>query len=259
MFKNNKAAKNDQSKQSEAMQPKKEAPLATPNGQGGFDDGFDQSDIKIPRAKLMHGLSPEMQDPDIRKIIPTLAIGSIINSLTKELVGEEFIPIFPFKNYIRFNPKKKDDPNFDASLEPGVIIWSTNDHMDPRVAETKFGSNGEKPKAIAFMNFFCYFPGSLVPLVVSFSKTSYSAGKDLYSLTRFTGAPMYKCKYKLTFEMKTTDTNTYPIFKIQAAGQSSSEELKFAQNWWNMYSTKAKDMQVDHENEDDKDDVKRPY
>jgi len=95
--------------------------------QRGFESGVDQQDLIIPRAKLIQALSPEMQDG-----LPGIKIGAIINSLTKEPLPEEFIPIFSFKNYIRFNPRSKDDPNFDSDFEPGAIIWRSADPSDPQ-------------------------------------------------------------------------------------------------------------------------------
>ena len=135
------------------------APLAKHTGaQRGFEAGVDQEDLIIPRAKLIQALSPEMSDKNLRKQFPDIQPGAIINSLTREPLGDEFVPIFMFKNYIRFNPRSKDDPNCDDNHEPGAIIWRSNDPLDPKVqAETKFGDNGEKPAATTFINFFCYF------------------------------------------------------------------------------------------------------
>ncbi len=118
--------------------------------QRGFEGGVDQEDLIIPRAKLIQALSPELAEG-----VEGIKIGSIINSLTKEILAQDFIPIFTFKNFIRFNPRSKDDPNFDSDYEPGAVIWKSVDPMDPRVKEqTKFGPNGEKPVAITFINFF---------------------------------------------------------------------------------------------------------
>ena len=79
---------------------------------------------------------------------------------------QEFVPIFAFKNFIRFNPRSKDDPNFNPNFEPGSVIWKSSDPLDPKVQqETKFGANGEKPLALTFLNFFSYFPGVSMPTV----------------------------------------------------------------------------------------------
>ena len=114
--------------------------------QRGFEGGVDREDLIIPRAKLMQALSPELTEG-----LEGIKVGSVINSLTKEVLPQEFIPIFMFKNYIRFNPRSKDDPNFDSEFDPGAVIWKSTDPLDPKVkAEARFGPNGEKPVATTF-------------------------------------------------------------------------------------------------------------
>ncbi|WP_348260365.1 hypothetical protein, partial [Salmonella enterica] len=69
--------------------------------QRGFESGITQEDLIIPRAKLIQALSPEITEGlGVRP-------GDIINSLTKEVLPDEFIPVFMFKNFIRFNPRSK--------------------------------------------------------------------------------------------------------------------------------------------------------
>ena len=220
--------------------------------QRGFESGVYQEDLIIPRAKLIQALSPEMQEG-----IEGVKVGTILNSLTKEVLPNEFIPIFSFKNYIRFNPRSKDDPNFDADFEPGAIIWRSNDVSDPHVLEqTKFGANGEKPLAVTFLNFFSYFPGLAMPVIVSFSKTSYRTGKQLLSLGKFCGGDMFSRKYKLASHMETNDVGTYAVLKVAPAGDASAEEFAICERLWNDFANKAKDIQVHVE---DSNEEERPY
>lgn len=220
--------------------------------QRGFEAGVDQEDLIIPRAKLIQALSPEMQEG-----IEGVKVGTIINSLTKEVLPNEFIPIFSFKNYIRFNPRSKDDPNFDSDFEPGAIIWRSTDVSDPHVLEqTKFGPNGEKPVAVTFLNFFSYFPGVAMPVIVSFSKTSYRTGKQLLSLGKFCGGDMFSRKYRLSSQMETNDVGTYAVLKIAPAGDASTEEFAISERLWNDFAAKAKDIQVHVE---DSNEEERPY
>lgn len=214
--------------------------------QRGFESGVEQDDLIIPRAKLIQALSPEMTEG-----LAGVRVGSIINSLTKEVLPAEFVPIFAFKNYIRFNPRSKEDAAFDSSFEPGAIIWRSDDPLDPRVVkETAFGPNGEKPLATVFLNFFSFFPGVAMPVIVSFSKTSYRAGKQLYSLCKFSGGDMFSRKYTLTGEMESNDIATYAVLKVKAAGIATPEEYKIGEQLWNEYSRKVKDITVHDENGD---------
>ena len=233
--------------------------------QRGFENGVDKEDLVIPRAKLIQALSPEMTDRELKKQFPELSVGSIVNSLTKEPLSEEFIPIFIFKNYIRFNPRSKDDANFDDKFEPGAIIWRSNDPLDPRVqAETKFGDNGEKPAATTFLNFFCYFPSQPMPIIVSFSKTSYKTGKTLLSLGKFGGGDLFSRKYKLAADMETNDIATYAVLKVQPTGIATPDEYSICEKLWNDFAAKAKDIKVHEEGTDETEnaaptETRRPY
>ena len=223
--------------------------------QRGFEGGVDQEDLIIPRAKLIQALSPELTEE-----LEGIKVGVIINSLTKEILPQEFIPIFTFKNYIRFNPRSKDDPNFDSDYEPGAVIWKCVDPLDPRVKEqTKFGPNGEKPVAVTFINFFSYFPGVAMPVIVSFSKTSYKAGKNLLSLAKFCGGDMFCRKYKLVSQMETNDVATYAVLKVKPVGAVSPEEFQLCERLWNEFSAKVEAIQVHEEDVPEEAGEKRPY
>ena len=221
---------------------KTEAALATGSHQRGFEGGITQEDLIIPRAKLIQALSPEITEG--LGVKP----GAIINSLTKEVLPDEFIPVFMFKNYIRFNPRSKTDTNFDSAYEPGAVVWKSTDPEDPKVlAETRFGPSGEKPIATTFLNFFSCFPGVPMPVIVSFSKTSYKAGRQLLSLAKFCGGDMFSRKYRLSSLMETNDIATYAVLKVAPAGAVSPEEYKLCERLWNDFSEKAKEIQVHEE------------
>jgi len=223
--------------------------------QRGFEGGVDQEDLIIPRAKLIQALSPELTEE-----LEGIKVGVIINSLTKEILPQEFIPIFTFKNYIRFNPRSKDDPNFDSDYEPGAVIWKCVDPLDPRVKEqTKFGPNGEKPVAVTFINFFSYFPGVAMPVIVSFSKTSYKAGKNLLSLAKFCGGDMFARKYKLYSQMETNDVATYAVSKVKPVGAVSPEEFQLCERLWKEFSSKVESIQVHEGDVPEEVEEKRPY
>lgn len=223
-----------------------ETALAAGPRQRGFESGITQEDLIIPRAKLIQALSPEITEG--LGVKP----GDIINSLTKEVLPDEFIPVFMFKNFIRFNPRSKADPNFDPAYEPGAVIWKSTDPADPKVvAETMFGQNGEKPIATTFLNFFSYFPGVPMPVIVSFSKTSYRAGRQLLSLAKFCGGDMFSRKYRLMSLMETNDIATYAVFKVVPVGSTNPEDYSLCERLWNDFSAKAKDIHVHEETTDD--------
>ncbi|MFA5161884.1 MAG: hypothetical protein WC421_06525 [Elusimicrobiales bacterium] len=234
---------------------KKKLAMQPAGQQRGFEAGVTQEDLIIPRAKLIQALSPELTQG-----VEGIKVGSIINSLTKEQLPQEFIPVFMFKNFIRFNPRSKEDPNYDADYEPGAVIWKSGDMDDSKIAEAaRFGPNGEKPVATAFLNFFSYFPGVPMPVIVSFSKTGYKTGKQLLSLARFCGGDMFSRKYKLYSQAESNSVATYCVLKVSAAGSASPEEYKTCEKLWRDFSAKAKDIQVHDDDAAEEAQDSRPY
>ncbi|OQA55922.1 MAG: hypothetical protein BWY42_01257 [Candidatus Omnitrophica bacterium ADurb.Bin277] len=220
---------------------KEETALAQSTGRGrGFEEPTAKEDLIIPRAKLFQGLPSEYDKyPDAKP-------GQILNSITKELLPSEFIPIFKFTNWVRFNPRNKEDRGFDPNAAPGAVIWRTNDPHDPRVeAEGKFGPNGEPPLATKFLNFFSVFPGCPMPVVVSFSKTSFKAGKQLLSIAQFSGGDMFGKKYALGSKKESGDSGSYYVLTVTPSGIVDGDLFKQAERLFDEFATKP--IKVDEE------------
>lgn len=213
-------------------------------GRRGFESESGREDLLIPRAKLLQPLSPEVDELGLKA-------GSVINSLTKDVLPAEFIPIFVYKEFIRFNPRNEDADGFDPAFAPGALIWKTVNPTDPLVEQTKFGPNGEKPLAQSVLNFFSYFPGCEMPIIVSFAKTSYKAGKQLYSLTKFTSGDMFSRRYTLSAKKESNDAGTYWVYQVAPAGLAEEKDFKAAEMLWETFATKAEALnahELDAEN-----------
>lgn len=196
------------------------APIVAPNEQRlGFDDPVDQGDLIIPRVKLMQGLSPELKDESL-----LLRQGQIINSLTKEVLPQEFVVIKKSKFWIRFNPRKAEDHGFDPNYKPGAFIWKSSDPNDERVKQFKdFGPNGERPLCTAFLNFLVLFNGVTMPVMLSFCNTSYKSGKDLLSHLQFGGGNIFSRKFKLTSFLDSNPKGDYYSLKVIPAGNTDGD------------------------------------
>ena len=208
----------------------RETTVPAPNTKAkGFEEGYDNKDLIIPRVKLLQAQSPEVTAED-----STLKAGQIINSLTKEVLPNLFVPIFFGTNWIKFNPRDVKDPTFNVAYEPGATIHRTKDPNDPIViAEGEFGANGEKPTITKFLNFFCYFPGVKFPLIMSFSKTSYKTGKELLSLARFFGDDMFNHQYKVVAKRveDNAHNSVYYVYKVEQAGAADEVSRKVGDAW----------------------------
>ena len=217
-------------------------------GRGFEGMKIDRSDLIIPRAKLLQPLSPEI----VESKVDGAKSGQIRNSLTLDLLPSRFVPIFCFKSWFRFNPRNRSDAGFDPAYEAGAMIWRSTDPDDPKVQEeTKFGPNGEKPLALTCLNFFSLFPGVQMPLVVSFAKTSYKAGKQLLSLARFCGGDMWSRAYQLGSALQTNDKGTYHIFTVTTLGHAEASEQAQAEAWWRTFSDKAQELKVHEEGQEE--------
>ena len=228
--------------------------LALP-GRGFEGLKADRADLIIPRCKLLQALSPEV----VESKFEWAKAGLLINSLTLDVLPSRVVPIFTWKSYCRFNPRNRSEEGFDATYEPGAMIWRSIDPDDVRVIEeTKFGPNGEKPLAMTCLNFFSLFPGVPMPNVCSFTKTSYKTGRQLLSLARFCGGDMWSRAYQLTSAVQTRPEGTYYVQQIAALGASFGEEQQIAESWWRQFSDRAAELKV-HEEEKPEDGETAPF
>lgn len=210
----------------------------------GFEEGINPNEITIPRATLLQGLSP-----DVNKDPKKFYAGLLINSITKETLTPNFVPIIKWTNWVRFNPRNNQDPNFLKDFKPGELIWSSTDPEDPRVKEeTKFGPNGEPPAATTFMNFLCYFEGFTLPLVLSFSRTGYKAGKNFFTMAMGFGGALYSRKYQLKSVSDTNDKGTYYVPEVTPIGPCSADEVEIGKVLYDTFGPSIKAMKV-HEDE----------
>ena len=134
---------------------------------------------------------------------------------------------------------------FNKEFEPGALIWKTTTPTPEQAAECEFGPNGEKPTAVRSMCFLAYFVGQPMPLVLRFSKTSFTAGKKLLSLAQFSGGSMFDRKYKLTTKKETKDKNIYYVMQVALVGKASEEEREIAAAWYQDF--KGKQLKVHDE------------
>ena len=209
----------------------------------GFEEGVDQTDLIIPRVKLMQPLSPELKE--YKELRP----GMIINSLTKDVLPATFVPIFYFKEWLRFNPRDKDKPGYDSTFAPGALMWRTRDAQDERVKQADFGPNGELPLAITTLNFFSVFTDTGMPVILSFSKTGYKAGKNLLSLAKLRGGAMFSRQYKLTVKEESNDKGDYYVMVVSPAGDCDPDTLKMGESYFQQFGMRRQEVKIHTEDE----------
>lgn len=202
-------------------------------------------EITIPRAKVVQFVSAEAKAPEGDRVAP----GKFISSLTKAELPKTFIPVFKFTNFVRWNPRKTSDINFDKEYQPGELIFQTTDVKDPRVQRgINFGPNGEAPAVTRYMNFLCYFEGNRLPLILSFAKTSMKGGENLNSLLMSNGGNVWNYKYQIVVNQKAGAEGEYFALDVKPAGLSSGPERVIGKLWFDMFY--KKNIKVDQSDEE---------
>lgn len=198
----------------------------------GFEDE-EEGDFIIPRIKVIQSLSPERKD----KIADE---GDIINSLTKEnLAGKTFIPVYKFTNIIKWRDRA-DGGGIEAMSRDGkVMIPSDGSAPYPvgKLAEFDNSKTGRDaiPTHVKYLNFFGFFAGEPMPIILSFSKTNYAEGKRLYSLAKVTMQNMWNHGYRLEPKLVSKGGNEWYIINPQMDGPTSEADRAFGMNLFKQF------------------------
>lgn len=208
----------------------------------GFENEEDD-DVIIPRIKIVQSLSPERKDKIAEE-------GDIINSLTKEkLNGKVFIPVYKFNTIIKWKDRS-DGGGIEAIARDGKICVPT-DGGEPyacaKLAEfdnTKQGRDAI-PTHTKYLNFFGFFSGEPMPIVLSFAKTNYNEGKRLYSLAKVTMQNMWNHGYTLQEKEMSKSGNDWYNIVVSPAGPTSDEDRQYGRMLYENFSARAQEMAYD--------------
>jgi hypothetical protein len=209
----------------------------------GFEDE-DPSDMIIPRVKVIQTLSPERKDK-------VAAEGDIINSLTKEkLNGKVFVPVFKFNNNIWWRDRSDGGgikciarDGKVGNMSDGTILMCASCKLC-EFDNTKQGKEAI-PKCTKYINFFGFFEGERMPIILSFAKTSYNEGKKLYSLAKVTMQNMWNYGYTLNEKLQAKSGNEWFICVPSAAGPTQEEDRAFGMSLYKMYRESIQNLNFD--------------
>lgn len=192
----------------------------------GFEDE-DTGDVIIPRVKVVQTLSPERKEKIANE-------GDIINSLTKEkLNGKVFIPVFKFNNNVWWRDRSEGggiqcmarDGKLGQLSDSSTLLCSKCRRCE--FDNTKQGK-AALPTCTKYINFFGFFAGERMPIILSFYKTCYNEGKKLYSLAKVTMQNMWNYGYALNEKLMAKGGNEWYVPVMTAAGPTSTEDREFA-------------------------------
>lgn len=209
----------------------------------GFEDE-DAGDMIIPRIKVVQTLSPERKDKVAEE-------GDIINSLTKDkLNGKVFIPVFKFNNNIDWKDRSEGG-GIQCMARDGKIGEKTDGTrvMCASCKRCEFDNTKQgrdaAPKCTKYINFFGFFAGERMPIILSFAKTSYNEGKKLYSLAKVTMQNMWNYGYTLNEKLLAKNGNEWYIITASPDGATSAEDREFGLNLYKMYRNALNNINFD--------------
>lgn len=206
----------------------------------GFEEPIQSGDLRLSRAVVVQPTTKEfINDPQRFKL------GTLIDNITLNVLPMKFVPIMKFTFWIKFNPKDKNDPNFDPAYDLGAIIYRTSNPQDERVIKDgNFGENDEKPRATKYINYLCVFEGERLPIILSFSKTSLKAGVNLFNIAFRRGGNMYDGQYSLkTIQKESDQGGHYYIMEVEQSGDSDEKTRAIARYFREHFSKLVKPME----------------
>jgi len=219
----------------------------------GFEDE-DAQDMIIPRIKVIQSLSPERKDKIAEE-------GDIINSLTKEkLNGKTFIPVFKFNNNVRWKDRSEGGGILCISRDGKVGTQSDGTTLMCSACKrcefdnTKQGREAV-PTCTKYINFFGFFAGERMPIILSFAKTNYNEGRKLYSLAKVTMQNMWNYGYTLDSKLKAKAGNEWYICAVTPTGPTSEEDREFGMALYKMYRNSIQNVNYDLDDNGTADDL----
>ncbi len=209
----------------------------------GFEDE-ESGDMIIPRVKIIQTLSPERKDKIANE-------GDIINSLTKEKYnGKKFIPVFKFNNNVEW--KDRSDGGGIKCIARDGKVGEASDGTTMLCASckrcefdnTKQGKEAV-PKCTKYINFFGFFEGERMPIILSFGKTNYNQGKKLYSLAKVTMQNMWNYGYVLNEKLQSKGGNEWYIIEPTPAGVTTADDRAFALELYKSFRDTIRNVKYD--------------
>jgi len=204
----------------------------------------EQGDMIIPRVKVMQTLSPEVRER-------TAEEGDIINSLTGDKLNDKvFVPVFKFNNHILWRDRSEGGGILCMARDGKHGVESDGTQLICAVCRkcefdnTKTGKEA-LPTCTKYINFFGFFEGERLPIIMSFSKTNYNEGKKLYSLAKVSMQNMWNNGYTVVSKKQAKAGNEWFIMAVTPHGPTSEEDREFGLNMYQMYRNSLNSMNYD--------------
>lgn len=229
---------------------------------------IDQSDLVIPRVKLLQALSPELDEYDDAKK------GTFWHNVANQNLGPTLlgIPLFVRKSYVLWAPRN-DDRGILARARDGIhwdVPEGTEFTVRPkgspadvtyRLGKTvgnlgEFGSGipgdpQSRPAASLTYETLWLFPEflELGPAIVLNTRSGVKPMKDLISKVEMKPTPSYTQLYRLSVVTQRSDDGDFYNYKYTSEGYADEESCKLAFGLYEKYKDLA--FRANDEREED--------
>jgi hypothetical protein len=234
---------------------------------------IDQSDLIIPRVKLLQAISPEVTDFDNAKA------GEFWHTIAGQSMGKELlgVPIILRKSYVLWSPRNddrgvlaraNDGLNWDnAGMEfevkpkgsPHPVKYklgkTVHESVDGAVPLSEFGSSipgdaNSPPAAALTYQFLWYFPDfpDLSPAIIINTRSSVKPGKALLSKIDLRPVDHFAQVYKIGIVQERGDEGPYNNYTYTADGYADEETYEITKGLYERFD--QLDWRANDETED---------
>lgn len=226
---------------------KKETAAMTISDMGGSwgSEGVDNADILIPRILLMQPISERVGEG-------TSQAGDLIKSTNDETLAAKgkSVEVIPIKTFKTWRIMKMINGKYEFSAIEPFTVANSNAALEWIDGITQY----RRDRSI---NFYVLLPSEiarevkafekiasgelpdpddcLIPCLLSFTRTSSPAGKDLathFKKAEHFGIPPAVTTFNLSSEFVKNDKGNFYVFKIEKSRKTTMEELASAKKWW---------------------------
>lgn len=228
---------------------KKGTELALPEELSG-DWGTEEvtsEDVIIPKLLLMHGQSELVQEGKATQ-------GDIVRSTDHAILAKkgEWVEVIPFMMNKTWINKEEVDGKFE---------WRGEEPLTPANSDLpwEYEKNGTTWRRDRAYNYYALVVKDLaegkfqLPIRLQFQRTSHRAGKQIanwFSECKMEKKPPALRHWVVGSELIKGDKHNYHIFKVEAGGETSMEELQACKKWY-MEISKHRDSYKDHQVEEE--------
>ena len=218
----------------------------------------DPADVLIPKLLIMQPIS-ELVTEGLAKG------GEIVRSTTKTAVASpvEFIPLLMFKTWILAEKVAKSNKFEFRKVEPfthenaqaewewvvGTSTWQRSQCLNCYALLP--ADVAKEAKALAALEKTGAMPDpddALLPVVLSFQRTSFKTGKALathFAKAEAFGVPAARTTLTLGTELTKNDKGSYFVATIGKKGPTDELGLMAARKWWTIISKSQASLKVD--------------